>query len=69
VGVPGNEKADHLAKEGRYIHQPSTRVTYREAKTFIKARQEIQWREDTVGYQVEKDSIHQLERNAQDTIY
>jgi hypothetical protein len=49
VGVPGNEKADHLAKEGSYMHQPRTRVTYREAKTLIKARQKIQWREETDG--------------------
>jgi hypothetical protein len=38
-------------------------------KTLIKARQKIQWREETDGYQVDKDSIHQLERNAQVTIY
>jgi hypothetical protein len=44
-------------------------VTYREAKTLSKARQKIQWGEYTDGYQVEKDSIHQLERNAQVTIY
>jgi hypothetical protein len=29
-------------------------VTYREAKTLIKARQEIQWREESGGYHAEK---------------
>jgi hypothetical protein len=40
-----------------------------EAKTLIKARQKTQWREEADGYQLEKDCIHQLERNAQVTIY
>jgi hypothetical protein len=40
-----------------YMHQPSTGVTYREAKTLIKAKQKIQWREEIDGYQAEKDLV------------
>jgi hypothetical protein len=49
VGVSSNEKA----KECCCMHHPSTRVPYREAKTLIKSRQKIQWREETDGYQIE----------------
>ena len=69
VGVPGNEKADHLAKEGSQMQQTCTSVTYQEAKTLVRARQQNQWRDETDGYQAEKDGIHQLERKGQVTIY
>ena len=62
-------KADRLAKEGSNMQQPNTRVTYDEARTLIKAKQQTHWRNWTDGYQPLKDSIHQLERRGQVLIY
>ncbi|XP_064646759.1 uncharacterized protein LOC135499744 [Lineus longissimus] len=59
VGVPGNERADQLAKEGSKQHQTKTRMTYRESKTLLKTKLKNQWRDDTDRYQPWKDSIHQ----------
>ncbi|XP_064622569.1 ribonuclease H-like [Lineus longissimus] len=69
VGVPGNERADQFAKEGSKQHQTKTRMTYRESKTLLKTKLKNQWRDDTDGYQPLKDSIHQLDRKGQVSIY
>jgi len=69
VGIPGNEKADQLAKEGSRMQQPNTSMTYNEARTLIKAKQRTRWSDETDGYSRLKDSIHQLERRGQVIIY
>ena len=33
-GIPGNERADRLAREGAESEQPSSRLTFEERKTF-----------------------------------
>ena len=35
-GVPGNEKADQLAKQGSEQEQPQSQLTFNEKKTLIK---------------------------------
>ena len=36
-GIPGNERADRLAREGAESEQPSSRLTFEERKTLIKS--------------------------------
>jgi len=55
-GIPGNEKADKMAKKGAQSEQPNTSVSYSEKvaiiKTLMRPRQE-------------KDAYHQLSRPEQ----
>jgi hypothetical protein len=50
-----------------YMQQPSTNMTFSDA--LLKAKQRIQWRDATDGYQPERDSIHQLVRKCKVSIY
>ena len=43
-GIPGNERADHLAKSGSKQLQPMSTSTYQEAKTLLRNRQKCQWK-------------------------
>ena len=43
-GIPGNERADRLAKSGSKQLQPMSTSTYQEAKTLLRNRQKCQWK-------------------------
>ena len=69
VGIPGNEAADKLAKEGGKLLQPHNPVSYNEAKTQLKLSFKEQWKKRNDGYCPKKDSIHSLTRKEQTTIF
>lgn len=69
VGLPGNERADHLAKEGSQLTQPTVPATYEEAKTLLRSRFRRGWVTLNGGYQAHQDPIRTLERRYQTTIY
>ena len=50
VGIPGNEAADKLAKEGGKLLEPHTPVSYNEAKTQLKLSFKEQWKKRNDGY-------------------
>jgi ribonuclease HI len=58
-GIPGNEKADKLAKQGAKSEQTNTSVSYSEKVAIIKA---------LMKPKPEKDAYHQLDRPEQVTI-
>ena len=69
VGVPRNERADKLAKEGRRKAQTPTRSSYTEAKTIIKNnyRKEQRLRNNKCNSQTH--NISSLDRKQQIFIY
>ena len=69
VGIPGNERADRLAKEGSQLPQPTIPATYEETKTLLRSRFRRGWVAMNGGYQAHQDSIRMLERRQQTTIY
>ena len=44
-GIPGNERADRLAKSGSKQLQPVSTSTYQVAKTLVRNNQKCQWKE------------------------
>ena len=58
-GIPGNEAADRLAKQGANVDQHEREVTYGEKKNLIKA---------LFRPELKKDALHSLERSRQTTI-
>jgi hypothetical protein len=69
AGISGNEMADRLAKEGSAKEQPSSHLSYQEAKTLIKNKQKAKFRNKTGGYDPHKDSLHHLSRHLQTLIF
>jgi len=55
-GIPGNERADQLAKTGARGHQPENSVSFTEKKTLVKAKMRTQ---------PTRDPLHFLERQQQ----
>ena len=62
VGVPGNEQADVLAKEGSKNPQIAVTSSYHEAKTLIKNRVKRDWKLRNDNYKSQIDNIHRLDR-------
>ncbi|XP_070195246.1 uncharacterized protein [Littorina saxatilis] len=70
VGLPGNEQADRLAKEGsRQLTQPSNPATYEETKTLVRSKFRADWVAQNDGYRADQDPIRKLERNQQTLIF
>ena len=68
-GIPGNERADHLAKSGSKQLQPMSTSTYQEAKTLLQNRQKCQWKRATGDYNPSTDPINPLARHEQTAIF
>ena len=64
TGIAGNEITDQSAKEGRKKDQP-----YKETRTLIRNRQKSTFIASIGGYNPQKDSLHQLSRHEQTTIF
>ena len=67
-GIPGNEIADKLAKEGASLEQDDRKTTYQEAKTIIKRNSKKNWLESHRDYN-KKDPYHHLSREDQVIIF
>ena len=67
-GVPGNETADKLAKEGAGKEQCDHPVSYKEAKTIIKHTQKEKWKQQHPQYN-KTDPYYQLSRSEQVIIF
>ena len=63
-GISGNEKADHLAKEGGLQEQEDTRVGYSDEKTIIKALVNKKWRQEHPKFD-KMDGYHKMNRTDQ----
>ena len=62
--IPGNEEADRLAKEGGKQQQEDMQITYSEAKTLIKEKQQKKWLQQHPNHNP-SDSYYQLSREDQ----
>ena len=69
TGLPGNERADRLAKEGSRLTQPTSPATYEETKTLLRSSSKREWSSLNHGYQAERDPIRTLERKNQTLIF
>ena len=69
TGIPGNEEADQLAKEGSKKEQPPSKLSYSEARTLIKNCSKTNFTEKTGGYNPQQDALHQLSRRDQTIIF
>ena len=67
-GVGGNEEADRLSKMGSKLEQSAHSMSYGEAKTILRNNFRTEWRQ-RLDIGTEEDSIHQLDRAAQVTIF
>ena len=67
-GVGGNEEADWLSKMGSKLEQSAQPMSYNEAKTFLRNNFRTEWQQ-RLDIGTEEDSIHQLDRAAQVTIF
>ena len=66
-GVGGNEEADRLSKMGSKLEQSAQPMSYSEAKTILRNNFRTEWQQRLdIGTE---DSIHQLHRAAQVTIF
>ena len=63
------ELADQLTKERREKEQHPTHLSYREVKTLIRNKKKAIFHCKTVGYNPNKDALHQLARHQQTTIF
>ena len=63
--IPGNEKADHLAKSGSKQLQPMSISTYREVKTLFRNRQKCQRKRATGDYNPSTDPVNRQARHEQ----
>ena len=68
-GIPGNERADRLAKTGSKQLQPMSTSMYQEAKTLLRNRQKCQWKRATGDYNPSTDPINRLARHEQTAIF
>ena len=69
VGLGENETADRLTKIGDEALQTQNPVTYREAKAFLHARFNGDWKKDNCGYTAHLDPIWRQERLQQTAIF
>ena len=67
-GIPGNERADSLAKAGSSLAQPQVKLSYREATTILKQEARQKWRREN-SYNPEADAIRLLNREKATIIY
>ena len=67
-GVGGNEEADRLSKMGSKLEQSVQPMSYSEAKTILRNNFRTEWQQ-RLDIRTEEDSIHQLDRAAQVTIF
>jgi ribonuclease HI len=67
-GVAGNEEADRLSKAGSKMPQAEHQLSYAEAKTILRSHFRDTWRQ-RLQLTSETDSIHQLDRAQQVTIF
>ena len=67
-GVGGNEEADQLSKLGSKLEQSAQPMSYSEAKTILRNNFRTEWQQ-RLDIGTEEDSIHQLNRAAQVTIF
>ena len=67
-GVGGNEEADLLSKMGSKLEQTAQPMSYSEAKTILRNNFRTEWQQ-RLDIGTEEDSIHQLDRAAQVTIF
>ena len=67
-GVRGNEEADRLSKMGSKLEQSAQPMSYSEAKTILRNNFRTEWRQ-RLDIGTEEDSIHQLDRAAQVSIF
>ena len=68
-GIPGNERADKLAKTGSNCDQPQSELSFQEAKALVKQQQTSRWRGINGGYKPQTDSIRLLDRKKATMIY
>ena len=68
MGIPGNDTADKLAKEGAKMEQPHTIITYEEQISLIKETSILKWKEKHPHHD-KKDPIYKLPRKEQVTIF
>ena len=68
-GIPGNERADRLAKSGSKQPQAMSTSTYQEAKTLLRNSQKCQWKRATGDFNPSTDQISRLARHEQTTIF
>ena len=67
-GIPGNEVADKLAKEGASLEQIDRKTTFQEAKTFIKRKSKRNWLDSHKDFN-RKDPYYHLSREDQVIIF
>ena len=68
-GIPGNERADRLAKSGSKQLQPMSTSTYQEVKPLLRNSQKYHWRIATGDYNPSTDPVSGLPRHEQTTIF
>ncbi|GFR91624.1 Gag-Pol polyprotein [Elysia marginata] len=68
-GIPGNERADRLAKEGSKQDQTTESFSYQEVKSVIKGIYSERWKAENTNYSFKRDMMHQLPRKEQCTIF
>ncbi|GFS19560.1 ribonuclease H1 [Elysia marginata] len=68
-GIPGNERAERLAKEGSKQDQTTESFFYQEVKSVIKAIYSERWKAENTNYSFKRDMMHQLPRKEQCTIF
>ena len=68
-GIPGNEKADSLAKEGTRKEQFHHRISYSEAKTLIKNKYSKNWSNSNQDRTIVNDNIAKLDRKGQTILF
>ena len=67
-GLVGNERADHLAKEGSHMEQTNPGTTYQEIKTLLKRERENDWKARHPDADT-RDSWNGLDREGQVMIF
>ncbi|XP_064627880.1 uncharacterized protein LOC135487740 [Lineus longissimus] len=68
-GIPGNERADQLAKEGSLQIQPNGKQSYREITTLLKQKCRNDWKKIQGNHHPQSDQLWLLDRKDATTIY